>query len=163
MGGETHYLAKKSLLPPYLAYPRFLLGMDISETSKLVYVLLLDRARLSMRNDGWENEQGHVYIYYPIDVLVKDVRKSEMTIKNALAALEKKGLIVRQHQGVGRANKIYVKVQKDTCLPVETENEPTGTENEPTADRKLSGNNNYINNTKKEITKKYDCEEGDSL
>lgn len=156
MGGVEQFLTKNSLLPPYLAYPRFLLGMDISETSKLVYVLLLDRARLSMRNDGWENGQGHVYIYYPIEALAKDVRKSEMTIKNALAVLEKKGLIVRQHQGAGRANKIYVRVQTDTC--------PTGgTGSETQTDKKLSGNNNYINNTKKEITKKYDCEEGDSL
>lgn len=51
----THLLRKNSQIPAYMAYPRFLLTMDISETAKLVYVLLLDRARLSMKNDGWEN------------------------------------------------------------------------------------------------------------
>lgn len=40
----TDYLTSSSQLPPYLAYPRFLLDMDISETAKLVYAVLLDRA-----------------------------------------------------------------------------------------------------------------------
>ena len=67
-GGErmTVKLRKGSQIPAYMAYPRFLLTMDISETAKLVYVLLLDRARLSMKNEGWEDEQGHVFIYYTI-------------------------------------------------------------------------------------------------
>ena len=41
----TVKLRKDSQIPAYMAYPRFLLTMDISETAKLVYVLLLDRAR----------------------------------------------------------------------------------------------------------------------
>ena len=65
IGGEhkTEYLRRSSMLPPYMAYPRFLLTMNISETAKLVYVLLLDRARLSMTHEGWEDENGHVFIY----------------------------------------------------------------------------------------------------
>ena len=39
-------LTRDGKLPPYMAYPRFLLGMDLSETAKLVYVLLLARARI---------------------------------------------------------------------------------------------------------------------
>ena len=62
----TVKLRKDSQIPAYMAYPRFLLTTDISETAKLVYVLLLDRARLSMKNEGWEDEQGHVFIYYTI-------------------------------------------------------------------------------------------------
>ena len=90
----THLLRKNSQIPAYMAYPRFLLTMDISETAKLVYVLLLDRARLSMKNDGWEDEQGHVFIYYTIEALAEASGKSEMTVKNALAALERQGLNV---------------------------------------------------------------------
>ena len=56
-------LRRDSRISPYMAYPRFLLTMDISETAKLIYVLLLDRARLSMKNDGWEDEKGYVFIY----------------------------------------------------------------------------------------------------
>lgn len=74
----THLLRKNSQVPAYMAYPRFLLTMDISETAKLVYVLLLDRARLSIKNDGWEDEQGHVFIYYTIETLAEASGKSEM-------------------------------------------------------------------------------------
>ena len=35
------FLKIDSNLPPYMAYPRFLLDVDISETAKLVYMLLL--------------------------------------------------------------------------------------------------------------------------
>ena len=37
----TVKLRKGSQIPAYMAYPRFLLTMDISETAKLIYVLLL--------------------------------------------------------------------------------------------------------------------------
>ena len=57
----TVKLRKDSQISAYMAYPRFLLTADLSETAKLVYLLLLDRARLSMKNEGWEDEQGHVF------------------------------------------------------------------------------------------------------
>ena len=83
-------LHKDSQIPAYMAYPRFLLAMDISETTKLIYVLLLDRARLSMKNEGWADEQGHVFIYYTIADLASASGKSEMTVKNALTALSRR-------------------------------------------------------------------------
>ena len=148
-------LSKTSQLPPYLAYPRFLLRMDISETAKLIYVLLLDRARLSMKNDGWEDERGHVFIYYTIESLVEDCGKSQMTVKNALAVLEQQGLIFRKRHGAGKANQIYVKVQTENC--------PTGqTVLKPQTDRKLSTSNNKRNNKGKTI-RNYNYEEEDSL
>ena len=106
-------LHKDSQIPAYMAYPRFLLTMDVSETAKLIYVLLLDRARLSMKNEGWADEQGHVFIYYTIADLASASGKSEMTVKNALTALEQKNLISRKRQGAGLPSKIYVKVQTE--------------------------------------------------
>ena len=44
-------------LPPYLPYPRFLLQADLTQTAKLLYALLLDRATLSQAN-GWLDEGG---------------------------------------------------------------------------------------------------------
>ena len=38
-------------LPAYLPYPRFLLKMEISQTAKLLYALLLDRSTLSQKNE----------------------------------------------------------------------------------------------------------------
>ena len=39
---------------------------NLSTDAKLLYGLLLDRMSLSMKN-GWYDEQGRVYIYYPLD------------------------------------------------------------------------------------------------
>ena len=151
----THFLRKNSPIPAYMAYPRFLLTADLSETAKLVYVLLLDRARLSMKNEGWEDEQGHVFIYYTIADLANASGKSEMTVKNALAVLEQKNLISRKRQGAGLPSKIYVKVQTETC--------PTGwTSFMPQTDKKLSTSNKQRKPNEKP-TRNYNYEEGDSL
>ena len=151
----THLLQKNSQIPAYMAYPRFLLTADLSETAKLVYVLLLDRARLSMKNDGWEDEQGHVFIYYTIADLASASGKSEMTVKNALAALEQQGLISRKRQGAGQPSKIFVKVQTENC-PTEW------TSSQFQTDKKLSTNNKQRKSNEKP-TRDYDYEEGDSL
>ena len=48
-------------LPIYLPYPRFLLKMEISQTAKLLYALLLDRSTLSQKNK-WLDDEGRIYI-----------------------------------------------------------------------------------------------------
>ena len=151
----TQFLQKGSQIPKYMAYPRFLLSEDLSETAKLVYILLLDRARLSMKNEGWEDEQGHVFIYYTIADLASASGKGEMTVKNALAALEQKNLISRKRQGAGLPSKIYVQVQTENC--------PIGwTTFKPQTDKKLSTSNKQ-RKTKEKPIRNYDYEEGDSL
>lgn len=85
----TEYLKNESQITPYMAFPRFLLEMHLPETAKILYVLLLDRARISMRKPGWLDEDGHLYIFYSVSDLAKDLGKSEMAIKNSLSMLEK--------------------------------------------------------------------------
>ena len=156
----TQYLKCDSYIPPYMAYPRFLLDVDISETAKLVYMLLLDRARLSMKNGDWQDEQGRVFVLYTIPNLAKDIGKGETTVKKALNQLVKQGLILKQSLGTGQPNKIYVKIQ--------TENSPTGqTEKcltgralfDPKAGRKVPANNNKSN----KYVRNYEPKEGVSL
>ena len=54
----TRFLTQDSPIPPYMAFPRFLLDKDgLNETAKILYTILLDRARLSQKNDGWMDEQ----------------------------------------------------------------------------------------------------------
>lgn len=109
----TEFLTVDTGLPPYLVFPRFLLDMELNETSKLLYMVLLDRARLSMRNEGWADASGHVFLYFTIEAMAKVLHKSQMTIKTSLAVLENKGLILRKRQGAGHPNRIYVKFPKD--------------------------------------------------
>ena len=110
----TDYITNSTALPPYMMYPKFLLTQHISETAKLIYVLLLDRARLSATKHEYTDRNGRVYIYYPIEDMADDIHKSRTTVKNAFAALEDSRLIVRVHQGIGHASKIYVKVHIET-------------------------------------------------
>ena len=151
----TVNLRKDSQIPSYMAYPRFLLTAGLSETAKLVYVLLLDRARLSMKNEGWEDENGHVFIHYTVGALAEATGKCEMTIKDCLNKLELHGLIYRQRQGAGKPNKIYVRVQTESC-PTE------GTIFKSQTDKKLSTSNKQSKFNQKPI-RSYDYEEGDSL
>ncbi|MCD7865820.1 MAG: replication initiator protein A [Clostridiales bacterium] len=112
----TEYLTTGTNLPPYMIFPRFLLDSNLSETTKLLYMLLLDRARLSMKNDGWTDAQGHVFIHFTITDLAATLHKGEMTIKNSLASLEHTGLIVRRRQGPGHPNRIYPKIPSEPAV-----------------------------------------------
>ncbi len=148
----TQFLTTDTALPAYMAYPKFLLDMtDLGETAKLVYIVLLDRARVSQVKGGWTDENGNVFIFYPIRDLAKTIHKSEMSVKTALSALEKCGLILRKRQGVGKANRIYVKFPVDRNLSVrQTENcLPDGKKTVCHAERKLSGR--YIERDNKKI------------
>ena len=104
------FVTRDTEFSPYLLLPRFLFHMGINETAILVYVLLLDRIRLSMGNDKWIDEFGRVFAIYPIRQLAIDARHGERIVKDALSVLEKADLIYRFHQGVGRPNLIYLKV-----------------------------------------------------
>lgn len=99
--------------------------------AKILYVLLLDRARLSQKNEGWVDERGRAFIFFPIKDLAETMHKSEMSVKTALAVLEKTDLIFRKRQGPGLPNKIYVKVPPEYL--VQTDRNPF-----PDTDRNLS-------------------------
>lgn len=154
----TQFLMQDTLLPPYMAFPRFLLDMEqLSETAKILYVLLLDWARLSQKNEGWTDELGRAFLFFPIKDLAKAMHKSEMSIKTALAVLNEADLIYRKRQGPGLPNRIYVKippeylVQTDRNLSLrQIETCPTdGQKAVPFGERNLSGSNKEKNNNKK--------------
>jgi len=163
----TQFLQRDSPIPRFFAYPKFLLTLDLSETAKMIYMLLLDRAKLSMQTERWQDEQGRVFIHYTIQSLATAIRKSEMTVKNALKALEQQGLIYRQRQGAGMPSRIFVKVQTESCLTREIENCLTGgTTFDRQTDRKLSTNKNKSKKREKytmDYDMDYDFEEGESL
>lgn len=61
-GGDpiADYIRADTRLPAYLPYPRFLLKMEISQTAKLLYSLLLDRSTLSQKTSGWTTRAGFI-------------------------------------------------------------------------------------------------------
>ena len=84
----------------------------LSANAKLLYALLLDRMSLSVRN-GWLDDHGRVYIYYTIAEICGDLGCSRVTAGKLLAELDADGgfgLIERKHQGIGKPDRIYVKI-----------------------------------------------------
>ena len=66
--------------PPICRIHRFLLKMEISQTAKLLYSLLLDRSTLSQKNK-WLDDEGRIYIIYPIAEIAEILDKGSTTIK----------------------------------------------------------------------------------
>ena len=156
----TTFLTANSTLPPYMAFPSFLLDCDFSETTKLLYMVLLNRARLSQKNDGWIDKKGHVFSYFTIEDMAATLRKSQTTIKTSLSA----------RQGIGNPNRIYVKVPADFSTQTEeklsvrqSENRPFDRQNSVRQTvRKLSPNNKEKKNNDS-VKRHYECKEDESL
>ena len=66
--------------------------MEISQTAKLLYSLLLDRSTLSQKNK-WLDDEGRIYIIYPIAEIAEILDKGSTTIKGALNELDTGGAV----------------------------------------------------------------------
>ena len=121
-----------------MEYKGFLLKMEISQTAKLLYSLLLDRSTLSQKNK-WQDDEGRIYIIYPIAEIAEILDKGSTTIKGALNELDMAGLLERERGGFSAPNRLYVKVPRvpqvqfsDQLMAgnptlIEPENRPTET------------------------------------
>ncbi len=77
---------------------------------KILYVLLLDRARLSQKNEGWADELGRAFIFLPNQRFGRNHAQKAKCLSRPLWQFWKKtDLIFRKRQGPGLPNKIYVK------------------------------------------------------
>ena len=80
----------------------------LSIEAKVVYGILLQRIRLANRN-GWRDEEGRLYVLYPLEQMHKDIGLSTRTISTALKQLEDIGIIDICIRGQGKPNLYYVK------------------------------------------------------
>ena len=166
-GGDpiADYIRADTRLPAYLPYPRFLLKMEISQTAKLLYSLLLDRSTLSQKNK-WLDDEGRIYIIYPIAEIAEILDKGSTTIKGALNELDTAGLLERERGGFSAPNRLYVKVPRvpqvqfsDQLMAgnptlIEPENRPTdGQKTDLMMVGKPSPNQTTINNLTESQTK----------
>lgn len=116
-------------MPQYIPFPRFLLDMELSYTAKLIYSVLLYRANLSKIN-GWIDDQGRVYITYPVTEIAENLHKGVSVIKEGLSALDRAGLTERK-RNFSAPDTIYVKLPaKGLKTDPQTAGKPTHTEPE---------------------------------
>lgn len=76
--------------------------------AKMLYVLLLDRMYLSVKN-GWIDNQGRVYQYFTIKSAQEKLHFGHEKICKLFLELETSDLILRKKQGQGKPSIIYLK------------------------------------------------------
>lgn len=154
----------------YIQMPRFLFDDEfdnLSNGAKVLYSLLKDRHKLSMKNE-WIDENGEVYLKCKREEMAKLLKCSEPSARKCFKELVKYELVEDERIGNNKANMIYLtKVTIKTYLKNERkglENTRTkkffrsGPKNSFTPDRKnFSPNKNNIN--KNNINKNTDCPE----
>ena len=71
-----------------------------------------------MLSNGQEDENGILFICFPVTAIAAVLSRSPMTVKRSLNELETAGLIMRVRQGVGEPNRIYVLIpgKEDAAL-----------------------------------------------
>ncbi len=169
---KTSFISAGTKLPLYLPFPNYLLQLDISQTARVLYALLLNRSTLSQKNE-WVDERGRIFIVFPIEELAKEMRKGKTTIKAALNELSEAGLLERIRTDFGRANHLYVKIllgqDGDGYSTVaKSENKTSmSRKSKPTTGGYSATNNctktNYNSNKRDIRTMDYTCEKGESL
>lgn len=102
-------MKEESIMPSYFQFPVFLMESPLSQTARITYMILYDRARLSQKN-GWVDEEGRVYFIFPIREICKNIGRGESAIKQALNDLEMAGLLVRKRGGFANANRLYLQI-----------------------------------------------------
>lgn len=103
----SQYMYRYTKLPQYLPMPKFLTELPLSNTARYIYTLLLNRAQYSQMKE-MVDEQGRVYIFYPIHQIAEKAGKGETTVKIALNQLVDAGILEKVSEGRGRANRLYV-------------------------------------------------------
>ena len=97
-----------------MPFPRALTGFPVSSTAKVMYCRMLD----AMLFRGQADENGILFVCFPITAIAAVLSRSLMTVKRSLNELETAGLIMRVRQGVGEPNRIYVLIpgKEDAAL-----------------------------------------------
>ena len=80
---------------------------NLSPEAKYLYALMLDRVRLSERND-WRDESGRPFIRFSAGEAALLLGVSESKARRTFRELESPGLICREKQGQGRPDRLFV-------------------------------------------------------
>ena len=94
----------------FYQFPQWLLKepyKELGEKAKLVYMLIFDRKSLSEKNK-WHDENGDVYVYFPIEEFMEVLSCSRQSVVNAKKELVEIGLIKEVRQGINKPNRLYI-------------------------------------------------------
>lgn len=87
-------------------------------------MVLYDRARLSQKNK-WLDEEGRIFIIFPIKEICKKIGKGETVVKQALNDLDIAGLLKRKSGGFSKPNHIYIRIPHSSSFSASDGNTPS--------------------------------------
>ena len=127
---NTIYIHQPEKAVSFTRLPNFLFEAPtftpLSNEAKVLYAFILRRTDLSRKN-GWADEYGRIYLYYPINEVVELLHCGRIYLYypicevvdllhcgrqkavNTLRELQYAGLVEIQKQGCGKPNRIYPK------------------------------------------------------
>ena len=109
---NTIYIHQPEKSVSFTRLPNFLFEAPtftaLPNEAKLLYAFILRRTELSRKN-GWADEYGRIYLYYPIYEVVELLHCGRQKAVNTLRELQYAGLVEIQKQGCGKHNRIYPK------------------------------------------------------
>ena len=114
MNVKTDYITSGSTLPPYLAFPRFLLGVNVRFTAKEVYAIMLDMT-LHSAEQVQTDKHGRRYLSFFNKTVAEIIDRTPSTVAQALRELEDVGLVEKKLIALHVPYHVYIK------LPVESE------------------------------------------
>ena len=136
MTARNYYTSSDTFDFEYCITPKALFKSDkfikLSDGAKLLYVAILNRLTLSIKN-GWQDEEGRVYIYYSLEEVCKSLGCSLSKAVRLFKEIDCKkgaGLIERKRLGLGKTSIIYVLKQESESVAKRKETN-TAPENPP--------------------------------
>ena len=104
------YIHQQEKAQSFTKLPNFLFEaptyQPISNEAKILYAYILRRTDLSSKN-GWSDDYGRIYLYYPINEVVELLHCGRQKAVNTLRELQYAGLVEIKKQGCGKPNRIY--------------------------------------------------------
>lgn len=85
---------------------------NLSDKAKLLYIIILDRLKLSIKNN-YTNDKNEVYIYLSRQEVQKILSCSDKTVTKTFNELISLELIYEERTAIGRNIKIYVNKKED--------------------------------------------------
>ncbi len=105
---KTDYLTSGFTLQPYLAYPRFLLGINVRLIAKEVYAILLD---MTYSGTGTQTDShGRLYLAFNNKIIAEIINRTPATVAQSLRELEDAGLIEKKLISRSAPYHVYVKL-----------------------------------------------------
>ena len=102
------YITANPTLPPYLVYPRFLLGMSIRLIAKEVYAIMLD---MTLNSDAVQTDRrGRRYLAFFNKTVAALIDRTPSTVAQSLRELEAVGLVEKKLMARNEPYRIYVKL-----------------------------------------------------